>query len=235
LVNIFFYLIFGLMEALVLKKGIDLGFKDVDIKQGIVKGQFCAHNIKDLGGDISIYGSLKKTIEERGPNGKRLIKFCLNHKTENLPGVLKELWEDPIGGFYAAKTGTHNAGIDFLKMVESDIINQHSYAYKTINEDYDPKSKSNFLKELKLFEVSAIEFLGMNPETTYIEVKSMQDALVYVERLEKFIRTTDCTDETIITLEKKLISLQGLLKPSKDTSKGLEADTINEILKTFNI
>ena len=223
------------MEAITLRKGIDLGFKDIDMKQGIVKGQFCAHNIKDLGGDNSVFGSLKKTIDERGPNGKKLIKFCLNHSTVGLPGVLKELWEEPIGGFYAAKTGTHNAGIDFLKMVESDIINQHSYAYRTVKEEYDSKSKTNFLKELQLFEVSAIEFLGMNPETSYIEVKSIQDALMYADKLEKFIRTTDCTDETIITLEKKLISLQELLKPSKDTSKDLEADAINEILKAFKI
>jgi phage head maturation protease len=216
-----------------LTKGFDIGFKDVDVKQGIVKGQFCAHNIKDLGGDISIYGSLKKTIEERGPNGKKLIKFCLNHERKGLPGVLKELWEENSGGFYAAKAGSNNAGVDFLKMVESDIINQHSYGYIDIKTDFDTSLKANILRELKLLEVSAVEFLGMNPETTYIEMKSATEWMEYLNRLEKFIRTTDCTDETIQQLELKLHSLTALLKPDNTTSKDQEAEKIKELFKTF--
>ena len=216
-----------------LTKGFDIGFKDVDVKQGIVKGQFCAHNIKDLGGDISIYGSLKKTIEERGPNGKKLIKFCLNHERKGLPGVLKELWEENNGGFYAAKAGSNNAGVDFLKMVESDIINQHSYGYIEIKTDFDTSLKANILRELKLLEVSAVEFLGMNPETTYIEMKSANEWMEYLNRLEKFIRTTDCTDETIQQLELKLHSLTALLKPEITTSKDQEAEKIKKLFKTF--
>lgn len=217
-----------------LTKGFDIGFKDVDIKQGIVKGQFCAHSIKDLGGDTSIYGSLSKTIQERGPKGKKLIKFCLNHKTEKLPGVIKELWEENVGGFYAAKAGTHNAGQDFLKMVESEIINQHSYGYKAIKEEYDAKGKTNLLKEIFLYEVSPIEFLGMNPETTFIEMKSLEDAFGYLDRLEKFIKTTDCTDETIQELELKLKSLSKLLKPDNTTSDNEKADNeLREILNKF--
>ena len=72
------------MEEKKLIKGLDIGFKDIDLKQGIVKGQFCSHGNKDLCGDISIYGSLSKTISERGPQGKQLIKFCLNHNTNGL-------------------------------------------------------------------------------------------------------------------------------------------------------
>jgi uncharacterized protein len=218
-----------------LTKGFDIGFKDVDIKQGIVKGQFCAHNIKDLGGDTSEYGSLAKTIAERGPNGKKLIKFCLNHETKGLPGVLTELWEENQGGFYTAKAGSHNAGQDFIKMVESGIINQHSYGYKAVKEEYDQKAKTNRLKELYLYEVSAIEFLGMNPETTFIEVKNFDDVMAYFDRVEKFIRTSDATDETLQKLELKLVSLHELLKPFDDTleKKEAEREKINLVLKNL--
>jgi HK97 family phage prohead protease len=136
-----------------LVKGINEGFKDVDLKQGIVKGQWSAHNVKDLGGDISEYGFSTKSIQERGPKSKGLIKFCLNHEKKGLPGVLTELWEEPQGGFYAAKAGTHNAGMDFVKMVESGIVNQHSYGYRVIKETFDQQQKANILKEIMLYEV----------------------------------------------------------------------------------
>lgn len=216
-------------------KGLDIGFKDIDLKKGIVKGQFCSHGNKDLGGDISIFGSLAKTMQERGPKGKKLIKFCLNHWTTGLPGVLDELWEEQSGGFYAAKAGIHDAGQNFLKMVESEIINQHSYGYKEIKSEYDAAQKANILKELYLYEVSAIEFLGMNENTTYIEMKSMDDALAYMDRLEKFIRTSDATDDLLSQLETKFNSLLKLVKPSPDTSKQKEAEIFNSLLTTLEI
>ena len=213
-----------------LTKGLDIGFKDVDLKQGIVTGQFCSHNNKDLGGDISIYGSLTKTIKERGPEGKQLIKFCLNHKTEGLPGKIKELWEENSGGFYAAKAGTHAKGQDFLKMVESDIINQHSYGYKEIKSDFDSSQKANILKELYLYEVSAIEFLGMNENTTFIEMKDFQDAILYLEKLDRFVRSSDATDETLQKLELKLISLSEYIKAGSTTLNEKKADEQNKII-----
>jgi hypothetical protein len=73
----------------------------------------------------------------------------------------------------------------------------------------------------------------MNPETTYIEMKSAIEWVEYLNRLEKFIRTTDCTDETIQQLELKLQSLTALLKPDNSTSKDQEAEKIKELFKTF--
>lgn len=217
-----------------LTKGFDLEFKDVDLKQGIVKGQFAKHNVKDLDGDISEYGSFAKSITERGPNGKRLIKFMIDHDKTKVPGVITELWEDTDGGFYAMKAGSHNLGLDFIKMVESGIFNQHSYGYRVIKESYDQTRKANILKEQMLLEVSAIQFLGANPETTYIEMKSETDALKYLDSLEKFIRTTDATDETIKTLENRLKSLSDLLKPTKITLGNKEADEVLHILSKLS-
>lgn len=215
-------------------KGIDLEFKDIDLKQGIVKGQFAKHNVKDLDNDISEYGTFAKSIQERGPQGKRLIKFMIDHDKTKVPGVITELYETADGGFYTMKAGTHNLGIDFVKMVESGIFNQHSYGFQTIKEQYDQVRKANILKEQKLLEVSAIQFLGANPETTYIDLKSDKDAMQYLDRLEKFIRTTDCTDETIITLETRLKSLTALLKPVDTTLNDKGADEILNILSKLS-
>jgi HK97 family phage prohead protease len=218
-----------------LKKGFDIGFKDADTRQGIVSGYFAMFGNKDLDGDIIERGAFSKTVMERGPSGKQLIKYLLDHDKNKVVAKITNLMEDEKGLYYEAKIGTHSAGQDFLKMIESELINQHSFGFKIMKEQYDQIAKANRIKEVFLYEGSAVQFLGANPETTYIGLKSETDVMQYLDTLEKFIRTTDCTDETIITLEKKLISLQELLKPSKDTSKDLEADAINELLKAFKI
>jgi HK97 family phage prohead protease len=218
-----------------LKKGFDIGFKDADTRQGIVSGYFAMFGNKDLDGDIIERGAFSKTVMERGPSGKQLIKYLLDHDKNKVVAKITNLMEDEKGLYYEAKIGTHSAGQDFLKMIESELINQHSFGFKIMKEQYDQMAKANRIKEVFLYEGSAVQFLGANPETTFIGLKSETDVMAYLDTLEKFIRTTDCTDETIITLEKKLISLQELLKPSKDTSKSLEADAINELLKAFKI
>lgn len=215
------------------KKGYDIGFKDADIKQGIVTGYFAMFGNRDLDGDIIEKGAFSKTIQERGPNGKKLIKYLLDHDSTKVVAKINNLYEDEKGLYYEAKIGSHALGKDFMAMIESELINQHSFGFKIIKDHYDQEKKANILKELFLYEGSAVQFLGANPETTIIEMKSMQDALAYMDRLEKFIRTSDATDDLLEKLENKFNSLLKLLKPSPDTSKEKEAEKINQTLKTL--
>ncbi len=216
-------------------KGYDIGFKDADLRQGIVSGYFAMFGNKDLDGDIIERGAFAKTIQERGPNGKQLIKYLLDHDKTKVVAKITDLYEDEKGLYYEAKIGSHSLGQDFMKMIESEIVNQHSFGFRIIKEQYDQLSKANRIKEVFMYEGSAVQFLGANPETTFIGLKSANDAIQYLDNLEKFIKTTDCTDETIIMLENKFKSLSELLKPSNDTPIIQEADEkqIKEILKTF--
>jgi len=217
-----------------LTKGFDLGFKDADTKQGIVTGYFAMFGNKDLDGDIIDRGAFSKTIQERGPGGKQLIKYLMDHDKTKVVAKVNVLQEDEKGLYYEAKIGLHNAGQDFLKMVISDLINQHSFGYKVIKDEYDQQMKANRLKEVFMWEGSAVQFLGANPETSMIGLKSFEDALDYFDRLEKFIKTTDCTDATIIQLELKLKSLSALLKPDDSTLIDQEAENkIKELFKNF--
>jgi HK97 family phage prohead protease len=219
-------------------KGINEGFTDQDLKQGIVSGYFAMFGNKDLDGDIIEKGAFAKTIQERGPKGKQLIKMLLDHDRYKAVAKITLLEEDSKGLRYEAKIGTHSLGIDFMKMVESDLINQHSFGFIPIKEMYDSQMKANRIKEVMMHEGSALQFLGANPETTMIDLKSAIDAMEYLDRLEKFIKTTDCTDETIITLELRLKSLSELLKPVTATlnEEKAELDTksiIEQLKKTF--
>lgn len=215
-------------------KGINEGFQDADLKQGIVSGYFAIFSNRDLDGDIIEKGAFTKTIQERGPNGKGLIKYLLDHDRYKAVAKITSLEEDSKGLRYTAKIGTHSLGQDFMKMIESELINQHSFGFGTIKEIYDSQAKANRIKEVMMHEGSAIQFLGANPETTYIDLKSDKDAFSYLDRLEKFIRTTDCTDETIITLETRLKSLSDLLKPTTVTLDKGAADEVLNILSKLS-
>jgi HK97 family phage prohead protease len=220
------------------KKGLNQGFTDSDMKQGIVSGYFAVFGNKDLDGDVIEPGAFSKTIMERGPQGKQLIKYLLDHDKNKVVAKITNLYEDSKGLRYEAKIGTHTAGQDFQKMIESELINQHSFGFRTIKEQYDAQSKSNMIKEVMMYEGSAVQFLGANPETTFIDLKSEEDAFNYLERLEKFIKTSDATDETIFKLENQLKSLLEFLKPAEPTLEIKEAEeveiiTINELKKQF--
>lgn len=221
-----------------LTKGINEGFQDTDLKQGIVSGYFALFGNKDLDGDIIEQGAFTKTIRERGPNGKGLIKFLLDHDRTKAVAKITDLEEDHKGLKYVAKIGNHNLGLDFMKMVESELINQHSFGFATIKEMFDESMKANRIKEVMMMEGSAIQFLGANPETTFIDLKNAEDHLKYLDRLEKFIRTSDATDETLSQLELRLKSLSELLKPEPTTSNDEKADLekqnlIETLKKTF--
>jgi HK97 family phage prohead protease len=223
-------------NATMILKGLNQGFSDSDMKQGIVSGYFAVFGNKDLDGDIIEPGAFTKTIQERGPQGKQLIKYLLDHDKTKVVGKINELYEDQIGLKYVSKIGSHNMGQDFQKMVESDLINQHSFGFRTIKEMYDNQSKANRIKEVMMYEGSAVQFLGANPETTFIDLKSEADAFEYLTRLEKFVKTSDATDETLEKLENQLKSLLEMLKPAEATlenTKAVEVETltINELKK----
>jgi HK97 family phage prohead protease len=220
------------------KKGLNQGFTDSDMKQGIVSGYFAVFGNKDLDGDVIEPGAFSKTIMERGPQGKQLIKYLLDHDKNKVVAKMNNLYEDNKGLRYEAKIGTHAAGQDFQKMIESELINQHSFGFRTIKEEFDQEAKMNRIREVMMYEGSAVQFLGANPETTFIDLKSEADAFEYLTRLEKFVKTSDATDETLEKLENQLKSLMEMLKPTLVTlvekeAVQVETITINELKKQF--
>ena len=219
-------------------KGLNQGFADSDMKQGIVSGYFAMFGNKDLDGDVIEPGAFTKTVMERGPQGKQLIKYLLDHDKNKVVAKMNNLYEDQRGLRYEAKIGTHAAGQDFQKMIESELINQHSFGFRTIKEEFDQEAKMNRIREVMMYEGSAVQFLGANPETTFIDLKSEADAFEYLTRLEKFVKTSDATDETLEKLENQLKSLMEMLKPALVTlvekeAVQVETITINELKKQF--
>lgn len=220
-----------------LKKFIPIPIQDVDENKGIITGLFAHFDSLDKHGDIIQKGAFKKTILENGPNGTNEIAHLLDHKSDKAVAVINVLEEskEHKGLRYESSIGTHALGRDFAEMVKSGIIKFHSIGYTVINEVYDPSQKANILREIKLYEGSSLQFIAANHNTPVLGLKSDQDILEYFDIVQRFIRTSTATDETLKSLEEKLKSLSDYIA-GMTTIENKKADDnqINIELLKFN-
>jgi len=180
-------------------KILEMEVKDVDRKEGIVSGYFSAFNVKDSDGDVIHPGAFQRSIDDWQPKGR--IKHLLNHDPSKPLGKIVELKEDDYGLFYRSQIGKHDLGRDFVKMVESDLIKEHSIGFNDLTPVDKRKGEGfNNITNVKLFEGSSLTAWGANEFTPLIEMKGMDklDALnKRMRAFEKFIKNSDATDETI--------------------------------------
>ena len=179
-------------------KSFDLQVKDVDAKSGVVAGYFSAFGMVDSDGDIIMPGAFKRSIQDWGPEGKQRIKHLLNHNPSQPLGKPYVLKEDNYGLYYESKIGTHQLGKDFIKMVESGLIGEHSIGFKTLREQKG--SEANEIFDVMLFEGSSLTAWGANENTPLIGMKGMKNIEKIQDQIkafEKFIRDSDVSDETI--------------------------------------
>ena len=224
---------------------------DMNPKQGIVTGYFSKFNNVDADGDIIRPGAFTKTIKEQGPQSALpRIKHLLNHDPSLPLGVLKSLTEDNYGLAYESQIGSHEGGEDFIKMVESGLITEHSIGFKIIKRN-QIQSYENYLKnpsagqfeitEIKLYEGSSLTAWGANPLTPITSLKSMNDVDLLVakhEAIDKFCRNTTATDDTIQMLLLHSKQLAQLILDMKSTTEPVNTiqpgESITDIIRQFN-
>jgi HK97 family phage prohead protease len=213
--------------------------KDVDGRKGIVTGYFANFDSLDSDGDVITKGAFTKTIAATGPqSAKPRIKHLLNHDPSQPLGVITMLKEDNKGLYYESKLGSHSLGVDFIKMVESDLIKEHSIGYQvkkfsqvTPWDEYKDGDTLRELTELKLWEGSSLTAWGANSNTPLTGLKSsieINKLLNKAEAIEKFCRDSKATDETIETLllyNKQLLQTITELT-SKQTDNAIVDDTV---------
>lgn len=211
-----------------------LEIKDIDGKKGIVTGYFSSFDNVDSDGDVIRKGAFLKTIREQGPNSKHpRIKHLLNHDVSKPLGVLTELKEDDKGLYYESKIGSHQLGQDFIKMVESDLVKEHSIGFRILKknqlQDYEgymknPSAGWYELMELKLYEGSSLTGWGSNERTPLTGIKGEIDPAFLENRiksLEAFCRNSDASEETIesLLIEAKQLSQLLITTISRSTTQ----------------
>lgn len=218
-------------------------FKDADSKKGIVTGYFSHFNSVDSDGDIIRPGAYLKTIRENGPSsGKPRIKHLLNHDSHKPLGKLMDLKEDQTGLYYESQIGNHELGVDFIKMVESGLISEHSVGFQTVKKAATKEGGAQFeITEIKLYEGSSLTSWGANENTPLTGLKSEQKAVWASNRIEllsKALRNGTFTDETFDLLDIELKQLSQLFidltKVSTQADNSLEpGNDGKELLSVF--
>ena len=199
-------------------KSFNLEVKDVDTKQGVVTGYFSAFGNVDSDGDIMMPGAFKRSIQDWGPEGKGRIKHLLNHDPSKPLGKIQVLKEDEYGLYYESKVGKHNLGQDYIKMIESGLIAEHSIGFKTLREQ--KSGDANQIHEVMLFEGSSLTAWGANEATPLLGMKNMnniEQIQDQIKSFEKFIRNSDVTDETIDLCILKVKQLAELVERMSST------------------
>src|ERR1044072_5674232 len=220
-------------------------FKDVDDKTCIVSGSFSHFNNVDSDGDIIRPGAFAKTIRENGPQSTQpRIKHLFNHNPSQPLGKLLDLKEDATGLYYESQVGTHSLGNDFVKMVQSGLITEHSIGFRTIK-DNGQKDGTNEITEIKLWEGSSLSAWGANELTPITGLKNadksvIDDLINRQKAIEKFCRNSSATDETIELLLLECKQLTQIIfelspkatKPENEKST-LPDETIVSAITTF--
>lgn len=223
-----------------LYKNSSLAFKDVDVKEGVVSGYFSSFDQEpDSDGELVLPGAFKKTIAENGPNGKGRIKHLIDHNPSLVPAVIRELEEDHKGLAYVSKAGSHILGQDFVKMVDSKIITEHSFGYRVVKK-HKGDNGWTFLTELSMWEGTSMLTWGANPNTPITGLKSLEDILDHYDRLYKALKNGTYSDETMLQLEERHKQISEFIKTTQPNAEKSETTVPSEkgedskiFLKTF--
>lgn len=166
----------------------DTGIKDFDMKSRTVTGYFSRFGNIDHDNDMLMPGAFKKSINERGSDGKNIIPHLADHKmdTNNLLSKPK-LYEVADGGFFESTMTDTTKAQDILKQYRDGLINQHSFGFKTLAKN--DKNAYREVKEVLLYEVSTV-VLGVNDNTPFEGFKSLSKP----QQIERYMLLKKCYD-----------------------------------------
>ena len=228
-------------------KDINGEVEDMDMASRKVKAIWAMCGNVDLDNDIIVPEAFTKTIQERGPNGKNLIWALVDHKSsmKHALGKPKELYMEGNALVAVTEIIETEMGEDMLKLYEAGLINQHSIGFSTIKSEYDTTTEIRTIKELMLYEGSAVLWAA-NPETPTLEVfkgmpvEEVKETLSgRLEKLIKAFKHGSFTDETfsLIEIEIKQIQSAILNLTTQPAAKAVEPETnvvVFEALKQLN-
>ncbi|MBA3830219.1 MAG: HK97 family phage prohead protease [Taibaiella sp.] len=180
-----------------LYKGIDVGvMKDINVGKRTAVLKYATYGSLDRDKDRANKGMFTKSWND----GFDDIRFFKNHNKQEAPGKPLRFWEDDNHAYAEVWLGTHTLGEDTLKMMDEGIMTNNSYGF-------DPqvsnkiKEKGMDFKQVKLWEISVLTHWGAHPESKVQmvdkEAAEIMELKQYLSKLDKFIRNTSASDESI--------------------------------------
>lgn len=242
-------------------KSIQGGILDVSENDRRVKVAISQMGSKDFDGDVIDHSAYTKTLSERGPKAKNQIWHLTDHNPslKSAVGKFSDLYTE--GDYLVGITNVPNTtwGNDVLEFYKTGHITEHSIGFRTIKEEQAKGADYNLIKEVMLYEGSAVLW-GANPNTptlsagksiTKEEADSELDKLNKdLELCTKTLRNGNISDEGGELLEMRLQMLneriKNLFAAIQSTNETIqpaaaivpdnakEMQLIDNILKLFN-
>lgn len=176
--------------GLIVYKSVDNSIIDVDDKSRVVKNVLSRTEMVDSDNDIITKSAYNKTISEFGPQGANLIYHLIDHKhglTTTL-GKFSELYMEGDQLVGVTKIDKTTLGNDTLEQYKAGTISQHSVGFDTIKQDKSNGNGPQIIREVKLYEGSAVLW-GANDQTPNLSVgKSLKT--MTMEQKQTFSETT---------------------------------------------
>ncbi|SHH68981.1 hypothetical protein SAMN05421866_3493 [Chryseobacterium oranimense] len=177
--------------------------KDVDATNRIVTGYLSSFGNVDYDNDIIVKGAFRKSINERFND----IFFLYQHDWSKPLGKFNKLEEDEKGLYFEAEIVETSYGKDQILLYETGLVAEHSIGYQVIKDEWDSTKQIRTIKELKLYEGSAVT-LGANSETPFTGFKSHTQQKDTISKIVTLMKNGNLTDDTFIQLELALKMLQ---------------------------
>lgn len=216
---------------------------DVDMMKKTVKAVWSRMYNTDLDRDIIVPEAYTKTLSENGPAGKNMIWSLVDHNPsfKNALGKPKELYVDGDKLVAVTKILDTQIGEDMIKMYNEGLINQHSIGFATVKSEMDNATDTRTIKELKLYEGSAVLW-GANPDTPTLEMmkgfdppkikKNLTDRLT---KLAKAFRHGTFTDETFSLMEIEIEQIKQQIEAlTTQPAQAVEPDGLKEFADAIN-
>ena len=184
----------------------------------------------DSYGDVVKQGAFAKTLAERW-NGGKGIPFLWAHKMDDLKAFIgtAEAEEDEKGLHFVAKFDDTEEAQKVRKLYKDGRLRKFSFAYDVKEEGLvtlENGMKANELRELDLFEISAVT-IPANDDAGVVDVKSAEPEAKSGARNSK--KDADCIKQAIALLKEVLGEIE---EPEEDeteeTDDAKEAQKANE-------
>jgi hypothetical protein len=128
-----------------------------------------------------------------------------------------------------------------IKMYNEGLINQHSIGFATVKSEFDNNTDIRTIKELKLYEGSAVLW-GANPDTPTLEMmksiepeKAKKNLTDRLTKLAKAFRHGNFTDETFSLMEIEIEQIKQQIESiTTQPAKAVEPDGLKEFAEAIN-
>lgn len=213
-------------------KSHEFEFKASDDETNVIEGYAATFGgSPDSYGDIIKQGAFKKTLQESGTR----VKFLWAHNWNEVIGRVVEAKEDSKGLFIKVKVSDTQRGRETMTLIKDGTIDRMSIGYRTIQYDYDNTTGIRTLKEVRLFEVSAVPIpanenaiiTGAKNEDLYGDTSpgNAIDAITELVADVKAGKTISAKTKTaIVTAIEDLKSAQGSLETLLDAVDNIEEE-----------